>query len=71
MKSFLFTTEDKVKLMYADEKSDHEISVALDIPVRFVETILTDCRLPIKIIGIKKSDAPALVRIMRDNKWPS
>ena len=72
--SFLVFTSDKIKMLYADGKSDEEISEILNIPILVIEDTLKSCRLPIRITGIRvvkqDEDAPALLKVMRGNKWP-
>lgn len=67
--SFLVFTADKIKMLYARNKSDEEIAQELDIPISVVKDVLMQCRLPIKITGITAGSVP-LIRVMKGNVWP-
>ena len=56
------TLEDRVKLAYAQGRSDLEIAEQESISIAEVENILKSYRLPIKITSIRES-------ILRDGKW--
>lgn len=66
--SFLNTTEDTIKMLFAKGKSDSEIAAELGISISYIDKILSPFRLPIKITGITISDSPPLIRIVQDRQ---